>query len=165
MLENELTFLVKKLPKDLKKKTKKREKILQGYLSRGDYPLRIRQKGKVYELTRKKPKKPGDFSCHKEETVHLRKDEFEILWPLTVKYLRKTRYYYPLPGGLITEVDIFEEKLKGLIFVEVEFPDKKSMKSFVPPDWFGRDITQEHWSVNAFLAGKSFNQIKQFLGD
>jgi len=114
-------------------------------------------------LTRKIPEKPGDFRRHYEETIHLRKDEFEMLWPLTVKYLEKIRYYYPLPDGLITEVDIFEEKLKGLIFVEVEFPDKKTMESFVPPDWFGRDITQEKWSVNAFLAGKSFSQIKKFL--
>jgi len=129
MLENELTFLVKRLPKDLKKKAKKREKILQGYLSRGDYPLRIRQKGKIYELTRKIPEKPGDFSCHKEETIHLRKDEFEMLWPLTVKYLEKTRYYYSLPGGLMGEVDVFEGKLKGLIFVEVEFSTKQGCDS------------------------------------
>lgn len=163
MLENELTFLVKKLPKGLKKKAKKREKILQGYLSRGNYPLRIRQKGKIYELTRKIPEKPGDFSRHTEETIHLRKDEFEMLWPLTVKYLEKIRYYCPLSDGLTAEVDIFEGKLKGLVFVEVEFPDKKSMESFVPLHWFGRDVTQEHWSVNAFLAGKSFSQIKKFL--
>lgn len=161
MLENELTFLVKRLPKNLK--TKRRERILQGYLSRGNYPLRIRQKGKKYELTRKKPKKPGDLSQHEETTILLRKEEFERLWPKTIKYLSKTRYYYLLPGGLIAEVDIFEGKLKGLIFVEVEFPDKKSMDSFIPPDWFGRDVTQEKWSVNAYLAGKSFPQIKRFL--
>jgi len=161
MLENELTFLVKRLPKGLK--TKRKEKILQGYLSRGDYPLRIRQKGKIYELTRKKPVKPGDLSRHEEATILLRKEEFERLWPKIFKYLEKTRYYYSLPGGLMGEVDVFEGKLKGLIFVEVEFSTKKAMEDFKSPDWFGRDVTQERWSVNAYLAGKSFSQIKKFL--
>jgi CYTH domain-containing protein len=84
---------------------------------------------------------------------------------LTVKFLAKTRYYYPFSNGLIAEIDIFKGKLKGLVFVEVEFPDKKLMDSFIPPDWFGKNITQESWAANTFLAGKSFSRIKQFLKD
>lgn len=161
MLENELTFLVRRLPRGLK--TKRKEKILQGYFSSRDYPLRMRQKGKKYELTRKIPKKIGDFSRHTEITILLRKEEFKRLWPLTVKYLEKTRHYYPLPGKLTAEVDVFEGKLKDLIFVEVEFPNRKAMENFVPPDWFSRNVTQERWAVNARLAGKTFDQIKHFL--
>ncbi len=161
MMETELTFLVKRLPKGFK--TKRKEKILQGYLSSRNYPLRIRQKGKNYELTRKIPERKGDFSRHKEETIHLRKEEFEKLWPLTVKHLKKTRYYYPLSSGLTAEIDVFEGKLKGLVFVEVEFASKKAMKDFVPPDWFGQEVTQETWAVNLNLAGKSFSQIKNLL--
>lgn len=168
MIENERTFLVKRLPEDLK--SKRREKIRQGYLSEGLYPLRIRQKGNKYELTKKEPKTPGDFSRHEETTIYPKKEEFEKLWPLTVKSLEKTRYFYPLvktsepsKGGLTAEIDVFEKKLKGLVFVEVEFPSKKAMESFIPPDWFGRDVTQEEWSVNAYLAGKSFEEIKRFL--
>jgi adenylate cyclase len=161
VMETELTFLVRKLPRGLK--AKRKEKILQGYFSFRDYPLRMRQKGKEYELTRKIPEKRGDFSCHTELTILLRKEEFKRLWPLTVKDLEKTRFYYPLPGRLTAEVDVFEGKLKGLIFVEVEFPNRKAMENFVPPNWFGRNVTQERWAVNARLAGKTFGQIKPFL--
>jgi CYTH domain-containing protein len=37
---------------------------------------------------------------------------------------------------------------------EVEFISEEQMKLFKKPDWFGRDITQEDFSANVFLAGK-----------
>lgn len=47
--------------------------------------------------------------------------------------------------------------------VEVEFDSKKQMESFIPPDWFGKDITQEDFSANSFLAGKNYSEIKKYL--
>ncbi len=90
-------------------------------------------------------------------------DEFNKLWPLAEKFLEKVRYYLTLDDGLTAEVDVFGGKLKGLTLVEVEFTSVEQMESFQPPDWFGRDVTQEEFSANAFLAGKTFGEIRKHL--
>lgn len=160
MKEIERTWLVKKVPP---KKGVKNDKILQGYLSKKRNPLRIRQKGKKFELTKKFDIVPADESVKEEINVLVLKEEFNKLWPLVVKSLEKIRYYFPLKNGLIAEMDVYQKKLKGLVVVEVEFKSVEQMNSFVPPDWFGRDVTQEHWSANAYLAGKKFKDIKKYL--
>lgn len=37
------------------------------------------------------------------------------------------------------------------------------MKSFHPPSWFGKDVTQEDFSANSFLAGKTLTEIKTYI--
>ena len=84
-IEIEKTFLVKKIPKNLS--SFKSQKIKQGYLSPAPSPLRIRQKGDKFELTKKIPIQPGDFSLAEETNIFLTKYEFNKLWPLTEKSL------------------------------------------------------------------------------
>ncbi len=55
----------------------------------------------------------------------------------------KTRYLIPLQEGLTAELDVFEGILLGLIFVEVEFPDEITANSFVPPVWFGKELSSD----------------------
>ncbi len=157
-LEIEITCLVNELPLDLESKEYK--EIKQGYFSDGGGSLRIRQKGNTFELTKKEQIDPSDFSKHKETTIYIKQEEFEKLWPQVVKSLEKKRYFYPLKDNLIAEVDVFGGKLKGLVLVEVEFPNESFVSSFQRPVWFGKDVTQEQWSSGEFLAGKSFDEIK-----
>lgn len=161
MTEIEKTFLVKNLPIDLARFSS--YKIRQGYISSPPSPLRIRQKGDKYELTKKIPLKAGDFSSAEEINIYLTKYEFDKLWPLVEKSLEKTRYLIDIDGKYIAELDIFEGALKGLAFVEVEFKSDQEMKDFVAPEWFGRDITQEGFSANSFIAGKSFEEMGKFI--
>jgi len=161
MIEIEKTFLVKKIPKNIS--SYKSEKIKQGYISPSPSPLRIRQKGNKFELTKKIPLKKGDFSSVNEINIPLTEYEFNKLWPLVKKSLEKTRYVIPLGNELIAELDIFENKLEGLSFVEVEFISQEQMDSFEAPEWFGEDITQEDFSANVFLAGKDFSEVKKYL--
>ncbi|MFA5532204.1 MAG: CYTH domain-containing protein [Candidatus Shapirobacteria bacterium] len=161
MIEIEKTFLAKNIPRDLS--SYKSFKIKQGYLSSSHPALRIRQIGDKFELTKKIPLKPGDWSSVEEINIPLTEDEFNKLWPLTERYLEKTRYLVPLKNELTAELDIFEEKLLGLSFVEVEFSSQEEMNLFQKPDWFGRDVTQEDFSANSFLAGKTFIDIKKYL--
>jgi len=161
MIEIEKTFLVKEIPKDIL--SYKSEKIKQGYISPSPSPLRIRQKGNKFELTKKLPLKEGDYSCANEINIPLTEYEFNKLWPLVEKSLEKTRYIIPIKDDLIAELDIFEKELEGLSFVEVEFISQEQMDSFKPLDWFGKDVTQEDFSANVFLAGKSFSEIKKYL--
>jgi CYTH domain-containing protein len=161
VLEIERTYLVKKIPSNLSSYTSCQ--IKQGYLSLSSSPLRIRQKGAKFELTKKLPLKADDFSSAEETTISLTESEFNTLWPLVVRSLKKTRYYVSIGGGLTAELDIFQEDLEGLAFVEVEFVSEKQMTLFQPPTWFGRDVTQEEFSANVFLAGKTYVEVKRYL--
>jgi CYTH domain-containing protein len=161
MVEIEKTFLVKTLPQSLSSFTSFR--IKQGYISPPPSPLRIRQKGDKFELTKKIPLKEGDFSSAEEINIYLTEFEFKKLWPLVERSLEKTRYLVPLENGLTAELDVFGGELNGLNFVEVEFSSAQQMMAFPPPEWFGRDITQEDFAANTFLAGKKYSEIKGFL--
>lgn len=161
MLEIEKTFLVKKIPDDLSSYNS--HQIKQGYISLSSPALRIRQKDNKFELTKKIPLKAGDWSSVEEINIPLTEAEFNKLWLLTEKSLEKIRYEIPLHDNLIAELDVFRGELEGLSFVEVEFISEDQMNLFQKPDWFGKDITQEDFSANVFLAGKNFLEVKKYF--
>ena len=53
--------------------------------------------------------------------------------------------------------------LEGIAFVEVEFKTHAEAKNFSPPEWFGRDVTQEPWTINYELAGHTPQEIKKLI--
>lgn len=161
MLEIEKTFLVKNIPGNLA--PYKSYQIKQGYISSPPSPLRIRRKGDKFELTKKLPLIKGDYSSVEEININLTEYEFNKLWSLSEKSLEKIRYCLPLSNNLVAELDIFQGDLKGLALVEVEFVSEEQMKLFKQPEWFGKDVTQEEFSANCFLAGKKFSEIKNYL--
>jgi len=56
--------------------------------------------------------------------------------------LTKRRYLIPLKStGLTIELDVFSGVYEGLMLAEVEFQTEEDARSFVPPDWFGREVT------------------------
>lgn len=160
MVEIEKTFLVKRLPANLGSYQSKI--IKQGYISVEPEVLRIRQNDNRFEITKKM--KLGDNSLVKEEiNIPLTQAEFDKLWTLTVRSLQKTRYLIPLQSGQVAELDVFEDKLKGYVIVEVEFKLEGEMNEFVPPEWFGEDISNDDISVNNKLATMTFEQIQERL--
>ena len=161
MREIERSYLVAVVPDDLEEYPS--EEIKQSYLSLADPPLRIRQKGSKFEMTKKIFLVEERHSAE-ETTIPLTSDEFDLLWPLSKKSLLKTRYYIPLrKDGLIAELDVFKGKLRGLLMVEVEFNSIEQMNRFTSPSWFGRDVTNEAYASNFFLAGNEFHEIKGFF--
>ncbi len=160
MIENELSYLIKRMP-DLAGIPGK--DIEQHYLSESEEPLRIRRSGGTYELTKKLNVAGDDLSRREEITVPLDREEFYLLLGLSKRGLTKTRHYLRLDGTLTAELDIFHGQLEGLAMVEVEFPNEETRSAFVPPRWFGRDVSQEEWSSNSSLAGKSFASVKRHL--
>ncbi len=40
-------------------------------------------------------------------------------------------------------IRLFQHALAGFNYVEVEFSTVEQAKSFVPPDWFGREVTED----------------------
>lgn len=67
--------------------------------------------------------------------------------------LRKTRKTLTLNQGdknYQAEIDSYHD-IKGLMVVEVEFPTIEEAESFVPPEWFGNDITEDDTYKNQAL--------------
>ena len=157
MIENELTWLIKEMP-DLAD-TKKKE-IEQYYLSSSPDPLRIRSTdGVAFELTKKVTVDASDMSRKDEINIPLTVAEFAELKALSKRSLAKTRYYLPLDDGLTAEVDVFHGPLEGFVKVEVEFPDEAARAAFMPPVWFGRDVSKESWAKNSKLADTTFAEL------
>jgi CYTH domain-containing protein len=127
-------------------------RIRQGYLAQdGDVEVRVRITPARSSLT----VKSGRGQRRTEVDVALSPAEAETLWALTApRRIDKTRYVIPLPasGPHQAEVDVYAGALAGLRVVEVEFPSAAAAAAFVPPAWFGREVTDDgRWS-NASLA-------------
>lgn len=160
MLENERSFLVREMP-DLPSASAK--DIEQYYLSDSREPLRLRREGGRAELTKKLMIDPADLSRREELNIPLSKEEYDKLRPLAARGLSKRRYHVALEHGLVAEIDVFRGALDGFAKIEVEFPDEASRAAFRPPEWFGREVSLEPWSSNAWLAGKTFADVAPHL--
>lgn len=161
--EFELTYLVKKLPDNFSTQTKSKE-ILDIYLpSTSEHAtLRVRKLGDRYEITKKEPVSGTDSSHQHENTIPLTKEEFEELSTLKGKRVRKIRYYYEEEGAFF-EIDVFQDNLTGLVLVDVEFHSNEEKAMFVPPEWFGADVTQEKFIAGGVLCGKAYEDIQDHL--
>jgi len=147
--EIERKFLVKKIPDNLEQY--RSEELIAGYFrdSSGD-KIRIRQEGDKYF----KVKKKGSGLVRKlpEGEPPITKEEFDELWPKTEGWrLRKTRYFIPSNQGMI-QLDIFHDALEGHTNVEVEFDSEDLAPNFIPPDWFGKEVTGKKKYSSSSLA-------------
>ena len=147
-MEIERKFLVKDLPENLESYPHSR--LSQSYISRRPV-IRLRRIEKETEAEYVLTVKSGGLSVRQEFELPLGKEEYDKLFQkVEGRVLQKVRYLIPLENGYTAELDCFEGELSGLVLVEVEFPDVKSMKSFKPPCWFGEDVsgsTKYHNSV------------------
>ncbi len=145
-MEIERKFLIKILPKNLENYEKLH--ISQGYLCT-DPVIRIRRSNDDYFLTYKGK---GLFA-REEYNLPLTKESFEHLLPKVDGILiDKLRYNIPLDGKLVAELDIFQGKLAPLQLVEVEFDTLEEANSFLPPSWFGEDVTGDVRYYNSNLS-------------
>jgi CYTH domain-containing protein len=124
--------------------------IDQGYIfwnEAGD-ESRLRKSADRYLLSFK----TGSGISRTETEIELTKDQFDRLWPMTKgRRLRKTRYFLKDHDHLI-EIDVYEGKAGGLVVAEVEFSNIADYKSFIPPGWFGREISEDESFRNRNLA-------------
>ncbi|SHJ11227.1 CYTH domain-containing protein [Pseudobutyrivibrio xylanivorans] len=134
-MEIERKFLIKELP-DLSKYDY--VDIEQGYLC--THPVvRIRKKNNKYILTYK----GSGLMAREEIEAELTKEAYEHLREkIDGHAITKRRYLIPFEPYTI-ELDVFEGHKKGLNMAEVEFPSVEEANSFVPPEWFGEDVTND----------------------
>lgn len=160
MIELEKTFLAKSLP-DLK--GCKSIEIIDMYIPKAAaHPkLRIRRYGNRFEITKKLPV-GEDASTQEEQTISLTKEEFTALMKLGGKKARKTRHFYSYMGRNIT-IDIFRDKLEGLVLVDAEFGNEREMNKFTAPDFCLAEVTQEKTLAGGMLCGKSYKDMEPTL--
>lgn len=145
-MEIERKYLIKKLPTDLSRY--KHLQIEQGYLCR-EPVVRIRMENDDYYLTYKSK----GFLIREEHNLPLTKEAYDHLYKKADgRMIRKKRYLIPIESNLKIELDIFEGDLDGLVLAEVEFSDVETANSFIPPEWFGEDVTFSEKYQNSNLS-------------
>jgi len=162
MIELERTFLAKYIPNGLKNCRYK--EIMDIYVPKDAvHPvIRIRKNGDTFEFTKKEPVN-NDASHQKEYTVSLTEKEFKALSKIEGKQSHKIRYYYNHNGRTTAEIDVFCDKLKGLVLVDFEFRSIKNKDSFIMPDFCLVDVTHEEFLAGGMLCGKSYKSIEKKL--
>lgn len=163
-MEIERKYEINKLPEDLAQYNYK--KIEQGYLCHNP-TIRIRKSNEDYVLTYKsklgiKKREEGSPVINHEVELPLTEKAYQELKAKTDgNIIYKTRYLIPLMDGLTAELDIFEGLLSGLIFAEVEFPDENSSYEFIPPNWFGKELSSDKRFSNYHLSRlSSLDELK-----
>ncbi|MCM1107054.1 MAG: CYTH domain-containing protein [Blautia sp.] len=145
-MEIEKKFLIAKLPEHLEQYPGRQ--ITQGYLCTAPV-VRIRRADQAYILTCK-----GEGLMVREEyELPLSAEAFaHLAQKIDGRMIEKTRYLIPLSDGLTAELDVFHGDLAPLTLVEVEFASVEDARSFVPPEWFGEDVTEDGRYHNSRLS-------------
>lgn len=161
-MEIERKFLIKKLPENLKDYPVLH--IEQGYLNALPV-IRVRKEEEAYYLTYK-----GSGMMEREEvTLTLSRDAYyHLREKADGRIISKNRYLIPLPHPsfvtendfpkppadyqLTIELDVFDPPFAPLIMAEVEFGSREAAEAFIPPDWFGEDVTYRREYHNSFMA-------------
>ena len=162
-IELEKTYLVKYLPKDLAKFLSK-EYIDIYFPTLAIHPItRIRKRGNDCEITKKYVVNPGDASKQYEFTIPLTVDEFtELESSVKGKRSRKLRYFYDYKG-IPSEIDIYQDDLKGLVIADFEFKDEALMNGFTMPEFCLVEVTQDKNTAGGMLVGKKYSDIEPIL--
>lgn len=147
--------------------------IEQGYLCT-EPVIRIRRNDEDYILTCKSK----GLMVREEYNLSLTPESYQHLKTKTDgRLIQKDRYVIPLLDGyfqasrspsasnqksvpeyyadLLIELDFFKADLEGLVLAEVEFPDEETASQFIPPFWFGEDVTFSSRYHNSTLSSAS----------
>lgn len=164
-MEIERKFMIKKLPENLDDYPVLH--IEQGYLNTSPV-IRVRKENDDYYLTYK----GSGMMAREEVNLALSKDAYyHLREKADGKIISKKRYLIPLPHPafvsqdgflkppsdyhLTIELDMFDPPFAPLIMAEVEFGSREAAEAFIPPDWFGEDVTYRQEYHNSYLALKT----------
>lgn len=148
-MEIERKYLVSSLP--LNYQSFPSRSIEQAYLCT-EPVVRIRREDDQYYLTYKSK----GLLEREEYNLPLTRESYDhLLTKADGLILTKRRYRIPIAGTALTiELDLFSGAYEGLCLAEVEFETRQEAEDFVPPDWFGRDVTFSGEYQNSRLAMK-----------
>lgn len=137
-MEIERKYLIDHVPFDLS--DYEVHTIEQAYLCT-EPVVRIRQEDDSYYMTYKSK----GLMIREEYNLPLTTESYNHLLPKSDgNIISKKRYRIPYTnsdGTYVIELDIFSDIFSGLILAEVEFQTKEEAEVFIPPEWFGQDVT------------------------
>lgn len=116
--------------------------IEQAYLCTNPV-VRIRKEDDNYYMTYK----GQGLMVREEYNLPLTEEAYtHLLKKADGNVITKTRYLIPhssnnLNKDLLIELDAFEGKFQGLYLAEIEFNSEDDANNFIPPNWFGEDVT------------------------
>ena len=128
----------------------------QGYLTAPGAPVEVRLRGAGDRslMTVKRDRPATGVNVRDEVEFPVPDDVFDQLWPMAGdQHLTKLRYPVPIGDGLVATVDVYTGRHAGMRVVEVEFDSEPAAAAFVPPPWFGAEVTGDPRYANRLLAG------------
>ena len=150
-MEIERKFLLNdRFQQEILSKRLQSHQLTQYYVQVGEEEERYRRQDNLYFHT---IKKRVDGGLQREEIeTECTKGDFEVNKRNMVgNIIEKKRYIFPF-GERKVEIDVYGGVFKGLIICEVEFPSKDEADTFVPPDFFGVEVTWKKGYKNQSLA-------------
>lgn len=152
-MEIERKYLIEKIPFDLK--DYRYLLIEQAYLCTSPV-VRIRRQNNDFYLTYKSK----GLLAREEYNLPLDEKSYtHLIQKADGHILCKKRYLIPLEDGLTAELDIFEKDYEGLMLAEVEFQSIDDANAFIPPKWFGQDVTMSGEYQNSRLSQMKIQKI------
>jgi CYTH domain-containing protein len=123
--------------------------LIQSYVS-FDPEVRIRDDtGRSYTFL---VRTPIDDVSRRDVQFEITKEQYDELFKKkSGLVIQKTRYRFTY-DGINIRIDIFEEDLAGLAFAEISFESVEEANDFIPPAWFGEDVTTDSRYRNAMLS-------------
>lgn len=161
-IERERTYLASSLPPELLRC--RSEIISDVYVpdTAAHATLRLRHRGDSYVITKKRPLQDTDSSRMSEDTITLDKEEYEALASCSTKTFVKRRFYCEIDEHK-AEIDVYLEKLAGLVVIDFEFESNEELEAFKKPAFCLADVTQDEVTAGGKLAGQSFEDIADEL--
>ncbi|MBR1703507.1 MAG: CYTH domain-containing protein [Lachnospiraceae bacterium] len=161
-MEIERKYLIRKLPDNLKDYPC--HHIEQAYLN-VDPVVRVRKEDDHYYMTYKgrgmMAREEHNLALNEMSYYHLREkadgniiSKKRYLIPLTNPGFKEGFPTPPEDYALTIELDVFDAPFAPLIMAEVEFGSTEAADAFLPPDWFGEDVTYRKEYHNSYMAMK-----------
>ena len=163
-MEIERKYLIeeKKMPRNLEQYECRF--IEQAYLCT-EPVVRIRRENDSYYLTYK----GQGLMVREEYNLPLTEEAYrKLILKADGVVISKDRYNVPIENNyedsydLIAQVDIFHGRHEGLSMVEVEFDTLEEEQAFIPPDWFGAEVTENYEYSNSWLSEHPFGGEDEF---
>jgi len=169
-IEIERKFKVKVLPDDLEQYECK---IIEQVYLNTEPVIRVRKENDTYYFSYKS----GAYPNTEEYNLPLDKASYlHLKAKADGNVISKKRYVIPFSGvdlsgqyggdnnsnstsvsGLTIELDIFDPPFAPLVIAEVEFPDLETAYRFIPPDWFGEEVTMDNEYRNSSMSRRVFD--------
>ena len=96
----------------------------------------------IFKFGQKVRPREDDPSVVMLTNIYLSATEYEVLAALPADVVEKTRWVVSLGDGVLA-VDEFGGRHAGLVLAEASFDDESAMRAFVPPTWFGTEVTAD----------------------